>query len=114
MTLHARWPACCALLVAGFAGAGPAAAQLLCSDNPGPVALGSAQWNGWGHGVENTRYQPEPAIRATDVSRLALKWGFGYPGASAVSGQPTIVDGRVFVAGAAGSAASVEAGGGDR
>ncbi len=64
------------------------------------MALGSAQWNGWGHGIENTRYQPEPAIRATDVSHLALKWAFGYPGASTVSGQPTIVDGRVFVASA--------------
>ena len=74
--------------------------QILCSENPGPVALGSAQWNGWGRGVDNTRYQPEPAIRATDVSRLALKWAFGYPGASTVSGQPTIVDGRVFVGGA--------------
>ena len=64
------------------------------------MALGSAQWNGWGRGIENTRYQPEPAIRATDVSHLALKWAFGYPGASTVSGQPTIVDGRVFVASA--------------
>jgi polyvinyl alcohol dehydrogenase (cytochrome) len=73
-------------------------APILCAEPAGPVALGSAQWNGWGHGVENTRYQPEPAIRATDVSRLALRWAFGYPGASAVSGQPTIVDGRVFVA----------------
>jgi polyvinyl alcohol dehydrogenase (cytochrome) len=77
-----------------------AGGQILCSENPGPVALGSAQWNGWGRGVDNTRYQPEPAIRAADVSRLALKWAFGYPGASSVSGQPTIVDGRVFVGGA--------------
>jgi polyvinyl alcohol dehydrogenase (cytochrome) len=73
-------------------------APVLCADRAGAVALGSAQWNGWGRGVENTRYQPEPAIRATDVSRLALKWAFGYPGADTVSGQPTIVDGRVFVA----------------
>ena len=84
---------------AGSAGA-PPGAQILCSEPPSPVALGSAQWNGWGHGIENTRYQPEPAIRATDVSHLALKWAFGYPGASTVSGQPTIVDGRVFVASA--------------
>src|ERR1700761_3814024 len=83
--------------------------QILCSVSPGPVALGSAQWNGWGHGVENTRYQPEQAIRATDVSRLALKWAFGYPGAGAVSGQPTIVDGRGFVAGAAGQVYSLDA-----
>ena len=29
-----------------------------------------------------------------------MKWAFGYPGANTVSGQPTIVDGRVFVGGA--------------
>lgn len=81
------------------AGASPGG-QILCSEPPGPVALGSAQWNGWGPGIENTRYQPEPAIRASDVSRLALKWAFGYPGANTVSGQPTIVDGRLFVASA--------------
>jgi polyvinyl alcohol dehydrogenase (cytochrome) len=84
---------------ADAAGAAPGA-QIVCSEPSSPVALGSAQWNGWGHGIENTRYQPEPAIRATDVSHLALKWAFGYPGASTVSGQPTIVDGRVFVASA--------------
>jgi polyvinyl alcohol dehydrogenase (cytochrome) len=86
-----------------------AGGQILCAEHAGPVALGSAQWNGWGRGVDNTRYQPEPAIRATDVSRLALKWAFGYPGASAVSGQPTIVDGRVFVAGDAGQVYSLDA-----
>lgn len=85
---------------AGQASGAAAGGQILCSEDPGPVALGSAQWNGWGRGVDNTRYQPEPAIRAADVSRLALKWAFGYPGANTVSGQPTIVDGRVFVGGA--------------
>jgi polyvinyl alcohol dehydrogenase (cytochrome) len=85
---------------AGVAEGASPGAQILCSEPPGPVALGSAQWNGWGSGIENTRYQPEPAIRATDVSRLALKWAFGYPGASTVSSQPTIVDGRLFVASA--------------
>ena len=82
--------------------------EISCIDRPGPVALGSAQWNGWGRDIENTRYQPEPAIRATDVSKLALKWAFGYPGSSA-SGQPTIVDGRVFVAAPTGRVYSLDA-----
>jgi polyvinyl alcohol dehydrogenase (cytochrome) len=72
------------------------------------VALGTAQWNGWGVDVENTRYQPEPAIRATDVPKLALKWAFGFQ-SSAVAGQPTVVDGRVFVAGATGRVYSLDA-----
>src|SRR5271163_4132306 len=80
----------------------------VCPDAPAPVALGSAQWNGWGHGPDNTRYQPEPAIRASDVPKLALKWAFGYAG-SAGGGQPTLVDGRLFVASAAGRIYSLDA-----
>jgi polyvinyl alcohol dehydrogenase (cytochrome) len=86
----------------------PLSEHILCSDPAGPVALGSAQWNGWGRGIENTRYQPEPAIRATDVGKLALKWSFGYPGNSAL-GQPTIVDGRVFVASSTGRIYALDA-----
>jgi polyvinyl alcohol dehydrogenase (cytochrome) len=79
----------------------------LCADPPGPVALGSAQWNGWGRDLENSRYQPEPAIRAADVPKLGLKWAFGYQGSMA-SGQPTIVDGRLFVTSAAGRVYSLD------
>jgi polyvinyl alcohol dehydrogenase (cytochrome) len=93
------------------AGSAPSPAdssRILCSEPARPVALGSAQWNGWGRGVDNTRYQPEPAIRATDVPKLALKWAFAYSGVGA-SAQPTIVDGRVFVASAAGRVYSIDA-----
>jgi len=41
-----------------------------CESPGGPVALGSALWNGWGRDLDNTRYQPEPAIRASDVAKL--------------------------------------------
>jgi polyvinyl alcohol dehydrogenase (cytochrome) len=85
-----------------------AAVRTYCAEKDTPIALGSAQWNGWGHGSDNTRYQPEPAIRATDVSKLALKWAFGYAG-SAGGGQPTLVDGRLFVASAAGRIYSLDA-----
>jgi polyvinyl alcohol dehydrogenase (cytochrome) len=79
-----------------------------CAESASPVGLGSAQWNGWGRDIENTRYQPEPAIRATDVPKLALKWAFGFQG-SAVAGQPTVVDGRLFVASATGRVYSLDA-----
>jgi polyvinyl alcohol dehydrogenase (cytochrome) len=82
--------------------------RILCAERETPVALGSAQWNGWGRGPENTRYQPEPAIRATDVPKLALKWAFGYPSGSG-AGAPTLVDGRLFVASAAGRIYSLDA-----
>jgi glucose dehydrogenase len=73
-----------------------------------PLALGSAQWNGWGRDVENTRYQPEPALRATDIPRLALKWAYGLQG-SVVAGQPTVVDGRLFALSATGRVYSLDA-----
>jgi polyvinyl alcohol dehydrogenase (cytochrome) len=56
-------------------------------------------WNGWGADLANTRFQPARAagLPAVQVPRLALKWVFAVPGATAVYGQPTVVDGRVFV-----------------
>src|SRR5882757_6994372 len=61
----------------------------LCSTRSEPVALGSVQWNGWGRALDNSRYQPVPAIRAMDVPKLALKWAFGYQGGTEF-GQPTL------------------------
>ena len=80
----------------------------LCATPDRPLALGSDQWNGWGQDIENTRYQPEPALRASDVPKLALKWAFGFQG-SAVAGQPTVVDGRLFVLSSAGRVYSLDA-----
>ena len=94
------------LLLCG--GAHAALADAACPAPAGAVALGSVQWNGWGRGPDNTRYQPEPAIRAADVPKLALKWAFGY-GAGTDFGQPTVVDERVFVAGSAGRVYSLDA-----
>ncbi len=71
-----------------------------CTANP---ALGdlTAQpsWNGWGAGIANTRRQGPVAagLDAQQVGRLKLKWAFGFPGAQAVYGQPSVVAGRVFV-----------------
>ena len=79
-----------------------------CANASGPVALGSVQWNGWGRTLDNARYQPEPAIRASDVSKLALKWAFGYSNGTEF-GQPTIVDDRLFVTSSAGRVYSLDA-----
>jgi polyvinyl alcohol dehydrogenase (cytochrome) len=79
-----------------------------CAERAEPVALGSVQWNGWGRDLDNTRYQPEPAIRASDVGKLAPKWAYGFQGGSEF-GQPTIVDGRLFIAGTAGRVYALDA-----
>ena len=61
--------------------------------------LATRAWNGWGVDRENTRFQPSESagLSSPQLSRLQLKWAFGFPGASAVYGQPTIAGGRVFV-----------------
>jgi len=82
--------------------------QNLCSTRSEPVAIGSVQWNGWGRELDNTRYQPVPAIRATDVPKLALKWAYGYQ-AGTQFGQPTLVDGRLFVTSSAGRIYALDA-----
>jgi polyvinyl alcohol dehydrogenase (cytochrome) len=79
-----------------------------CASRAEPVALGSVQWNGWGRDLANTRYQPEPAIRATDVPKLALKWAFGLQGGTEF-GQPTMVDDRLFVTTSAGRIYALDA-----
>jgi polyvinyl alcohol dehydrogenase (cytochrome) len=78
-----------------------------CPSPSAPVALGSVQWNGWGRSLDNTRYQPEPAIRASDVAKLALKWAYGYPSGTEF-GQPTVVDERLFVTSSAGRVYSLD------
>jgi polyvinyl alcohol dehydrogenase (cytochrome) len=56
-------------------------------------------WNGWSPDTSNARFQTAEAagISADQVPRLKLKWAFGFPGATAVYGQPSVVAGRVFI-----------------
>lgn len=71
-----------------------------CSSNPAITDISSKpSWNGWGNDVSNARFQSAKAagITADQVPHLKLKWAFGFPGADEVYGQPTVVDGRVFV-----------------
>ncbi len=102
---HATVGLSAALLLGG--GANVALGDGNCPSVAGPVALGSAQWNGWGRGLDNARYQPEPAIRASDVPRLALKWANGTL-AGEEFGQPTVVDERLFVTSSTGRIHSLD------
>ena len=56
-------------------------------------------WNGWGGNIAQHRFQAAAAAQlpANQVSRLKLKWAFGFPGANRAFAQPTVVGGRVFV-----------------
>ncbi|HEY0341332.1 MAG TPA: PQQ-binding-like beta-propeller repeat protein, partial [Steroidobacteraceae bacterium] len=70
-----------------------------CATNPPLRRVGKGDWNGWGNGLSNQRFQSAAAAGLTPASvpRLKLKWAFGYPGGTSAYGQPTVVAGRVFV-----------------
>jgi polyvinyl alcohol dehydrogenase (cytochrome) len=67
------------------------------------------QWNGWGVTSSNTRFQDNPGFSADQVSRLKLKWSFGFPGDLGAYSQPTVVGGRVFVGSQGGFVYSLDA-----
>ncbi|HVB87572.1 MAG TPA: PQQ-binding-like beta-propeller repeat protein [Candidatus Dormibacteraeota bacterium] len=72
-----------------------------CASNPALAALNaSPSWNGWGNGLANTHFQSAEAAGLTVeyLPLLKLKWAFGVPAGAEMSGQPSMVDGRVFFA----------------
>jgi len=68
-----------------------------CASSTPLSPMDGSSYNGWGANPENWRFQRDPGIKAADLNRLEVAWAFGFPGAVAVFGQPTIVGGRVFV-----------------
>ncbi len=66
---------------------------------PLPAPSLRPEWNGWGNGVENAHFQAARAAGITpkNVSRLALKWAFGFPRGVSAFAQPSVASGRVFV-----------------
>lgn len=69
-----------------------------------PVA---SSWTGWSPDVANSRYQPNPGLRAADVARLKPKWAFAYPGTK--NTEPLAFGGRVYAASMAGKLYSLDA-----
>src|SRR5581483_11602974 len=74
------------------------------AENSCPAAMAATfrsgpSWNGWGPDASNARFQTEQAaqIPAAQVTRLRLKWAFGFPGVKSVMGAPVVVGGRVFL-----------------
>src|SRR5215475_7684936 len=95
-----------ASLVTGKVAEGPHAAadkSGQCAQNEAgfPQAIDGPRWNGWGADLNNSRFQlaEMAGIAADQVSRLRLKWAFGFPGASNANAQPTVGGGLLFVGG---------------
>ena len=68
-------------------------------------------WSGWGNGTSNARYQEAAAagINSANVSRMKLKWAFGFPGDLDANAQPTVYGDRVFVGSQSGTVYSLSA-----
>lgn len=78
---------------------------------PFTMPAGDVEWNGWGGTIANHRFQPArgAGISESNVSRLTLKWAFGYPDASQAWAQPTVMGGRLFVGSQSGMVYSLDA-----
>lgn len=82
-----------------------------CADGANANPANSPSWNGWGNDLANTRFQPAQAagLTSAQVPQLKLKWAFGLPNSMTTSAQPTVWNGRVFVAGDNGYVYSLDA-----
>ena len=80
------------------------------SSNPPVRSLTAPGWNGWGVDPKNSRSQTASAagLSPGQVSRLTLKWAFGFPGATALYGQ-AVIDGHLYVTSNAGYVYSLDA-----
>jgi polyvinyl alcohol dehydrogenase (cytochrome) len=94
------------------------ASSLLAQSNPCPAVArfgdpaASPAWNGWGVDASNARFQPAQAARlpADQITKLKLKWAFGFPGVRSVLGQPSVVGGRLYIGVDTGSVYALDAG----
>ena len=71
-----------------------------CGIGSQPMA-NSPLWNGWGVDLSNSRFQPaeRAGLNKSQLSKLRVKWAFGYAGATSAGGPPTVIGDRIFVAG---------------
>jgi polyvinyl alcohol dehydrogenase (cytochrome) len=78
---------------------------------PGAGVTRGPRWAGWSPSPNNARFQPADlaGLTAADLSRLTLKWAFGFPDAASAWAQPTVAGGRVFVGSQNGTVYSLDA-----
>ena len=61
-------------------------------------------WNGWSPSPTNSRFAPAALAKLTpdQVSKLKLKWAFGFEGDISAFSQPTVIGNQVFIGSAGG------------
>ncbi len=73
----------------------PAAARgvdVMCATNP-PIHETPTDWRSVGLDANSSRYQPNPGLKAADVSKLQVKWSFAMSGGS----MPTVIGDWLFI-----------------
>jgi polyvinyl alcohol dehydrogenase (cytochrome) len=83
---------------------GPAP-EAYCRDRAVKVSTGSKfSWNGWSPTLSNARFvsADTAGLTVSQLEHLKLKWAYGFDGDVLAFGQPTVIDGQVFVGSASG------------
>src|SRR5262245_40681562 len=86
-----------------------------CSDRTVKLTgAGKVEWNGWSPSPTNARYQAADVagLNFAQISRLKLKWAYGFDGDIIAFAQPTVIAGHVFVGSASGLVQALDAGSG--
>ena len=79
--------------------------EAFCSDRTVSIDVGASPiWNGWSPSSNNSRFAPAALAKLTpeQVSRLKLKWAFGFDGDISAFAQPTVIGNHVFIGSAGG------------
>ena len=85
-------------------------ATAFCKDAAAPIDLTSkSNWNGFGAGPANTRFQQTVGLTAADIPKLRLKWAFSLGQVTTARGQPIVVGNRLFVGTSIGKLYSLDA-----
>ena len=66
-------------------------------------------WNGWSPSPTNTRYQASPGLSAAQLSRLSVRWAFGFAGDVNAFAPPAVLGANLFVGSAGGSIYALDA-----
>jgi polyvinyl alcohol dehydrogenase (cytochrome) len=66
---------------------------------PGLDTGAAGNWNGWGNGLSNPRYQTAAgtSIGAPNIADLELVWAFGLDNASVARAQPSVISDVMFM-----------------
>ncbi len=79
-----------------------------CPQPPAVLDPDAAQWQGWGNGPQQTRYQARPGFTAAEVARLRVRWVYAYSASMAI-GQPVVAGDRVYASTQSGEVLALDA-----